>query len=74
MHSVENGEGHGQVDHDDPGLEAKDDFLQAVVVLGPAAEGGRDPQLQEKETVMATARRPQPIPGPWAGSLRHTCQ
>lgn len=64
MHSVENGEGHGQVDHDDPGLEAKDDFLQAVVVLGPAAEGGRDPQLQEKETILGTAEETPAHPGP----------
>lgn len=48
MHSVENGKRHGQVDHNYPGFKAKDNFLQSVVVLRAAAEGRRDPKLQEK--------------------------
>lgn len=45
VHPVENGKGHGQVHQNDPGLEAKDDFLQSVVILRAAAKGGRDPKL-----------------------------
>lgn len=45
VHPVEDRKGHGQVDHNDPGLKAKDDFLQSVVVLRAAAEGRRDPKL-----------------------------
>ena len=48
MHSVENRKRHGQVDHYYPGFKAKDNFLQSVVVLGAAAKGGRDPELEEK--------------------------
>lgn len=63
MHSVENRKGHGQVDHSDPGFKAKDSFLYPVVVLRAAAEGGRDPELQERR------RQSQRLPGvphkPW---------
>lgn len=48
MHPVENGEGHGQVDHNYPGFKAKDNFLQSVVILRAAAKGRGDPKLKEK--------------------------
>lgn len=48
MHSVENRKRHGQVDHNYPRFKAKDNLLQSVVVLRAAAEGGRDPELEEK--------------------------
>lgn len=48
MHPVENGEGHGQVDHNYPGFKAKDNFLQSIVILGTAAKGRGNPKLKEK--------------------------
>lgn len=48
VHPVENGKGHGQVDHNYPGFKAKDNFLQSVVILGTAAKGRGNPKLKEK--------------------------
>lgn len=62
VHPVENGEGHGQVDHNNPGFKAKDDFLQSVVILRAAAKGGGDPELKEKGQPSVTIS-PNPAEG-----------
>lgn len=68
MHSVENRKRHGQVDHNYPRFKAKDNFLQSVVVLRAAAEGGRNPKLQEKRSsCQQPPREPRTAPRRWPG-------
>lgn len=46
VHAVKEVHGHGKIENRCPYGEAKRLLLQAVVILGSAAEGGEDPELQ----------------------------
>lgn len=46
VHAVEEGNRHGEIENCGPCGEAKRLLLQAVVILGSAAKGREDPELQ----------------------------
>jgi hypothetical protein len=48
VHAVEKVHGYGEIENCGPYTEAEGLLLQSVVVLWPAAKGGKDPQLRER--------------------------
>lgn len=58
VHAVEKVQRDGEVEHRGPCAEAEHLLFQAVVVLRPAAEGGKDPQLKtDKREPVAVQHR-----------------
>ena len=48
VHAVEKVQRDGKIENRDPYAEAECLLFQPIVVLWPAAEGGEDPQLKER--------------------------
>lgn len=63
MHAVEKVQRDGKIENCCPCAEAESLLFQPIVVLWPAAKGGEDPQLSEREKINLT--RIHDFPATW---------